>query len=189
MGRLKDARGRWLDADVEKVCCLVSEVFGGSGEGGGSDEVGEADYGGCPLSRDEIESAVRWALGKTKNGSAPGPDGISYRLIKAVRDTRLGGELIEELMDNLARGVIPPALREMRVVFIPKPGRDLTLAKNWGPLNLINCVGKLGEKVVSDRIQDFGGDLFHQLQFGSVRGRLAVDVLYRSVVKARRCID
>ena len=92
-------------------------------------------------------------------------------------------------MDNLARGVIPPAWREMRVVFIPKPGRELSLAKNWRPLNLINCVGKLGEKVVADRIQAFGGDLFHRLQFGSVKGRSAVDGLYRSVVKARRCIN
>ena len=75
------------------------------------------------------------------------------------------------------------------MVFIPKPGRDLTLAKNWQPLNLINCVGKLGEKVVADRIQDFGGDLFHHLQFGSIKGRSVVDVLYWSVVKARRCID
>ena len=50
-------------------------------------------------------------------------------------------------------------------------------------------MGKLGEKVVADRIQDFGGDLFHHLQFGSIRGLSAVDVLYGSVVKARRCID
>ena len=94
-----------------------------------------------------------------------------------------------EIVDNLARGVIPPAWREMQVVFIPKPGRDLTLAKNWRPLNLINCVGKWGEKIVADRIQDFRGDLFHHLQFGSVKGRSAVDVLSRSVVKATRCID
>ena len=114
---------------------------------------------------------------------------ISYRLIKVVRDTRLGRELVDEVVDNLVRGIILPAWREMRVVFIPKPGRDLTLTKSWRPLNLITCVGKLGEKVVADRIQDFGGDLFHHLQFGSVRGRSAVDVLYQSVVRARRCLD
>ena len=170
MGKLKDARGRWLDADVDKVYFVVSEVFGGSGEGRGGDEVGGVDYGGCPLSRYEIQSAVRRALGKTKIGSAPGPDGVVYRLIKAVRDTRLERELIEEIVDSLARGVIPPAWREMRVVFIPKPGRDLTLAKNWRTLNLINFVGKLGEKVVADKIQDFEGDLSHDLQFGSVKG-------------------
>ena len=102
---------------------------------------------------------------------------------------RLGRELIDEVVDNLWRGVIPEAWRQMRVVFIPKPGRDLTVAKNWRPLNLINCVGKLGEKVVADRIQDYGDELFHRLQFGSVRGRSAVDVLYRSVVRAQVCMD
>ena len=75
------------------------------------------------------------------------------------------------------------------MVFIPKPGRDLTLAKNWRPLNLINCVGKLAEKVVADRIQDYRDELFHQLQYGSVRGRSAIDVLYRSVGKARHCME
>ena len=162
MRRLKDARGRWLEADGEKVRCLMSEVFGRSDEGR-VDEVGGVDYGECPLSWDEIELAVRRVLGKTKNRSAPGPDGVGYRLITAFRDTRLRRELIEEIVENLPLGVIPPAWREMWLVFIPKPGRDLTLAKNWQPLNLINCVGKLGKKVVADRIQEFGGDLFYHL--------------------------
>ena len=105
-----------------------------------------------PYSRIEVRRWVLAALGRTKNGSAPGPDGISYRLIKAVRDTRLGRELVDEVVDCLVHGVIPSAWREMRVVLIPKPGRDLTLTKSWRPLNLINCVGKLGEKVVADRI-------------------------------------
>ena len=42
---------------------------------------------------------------------------------------------------------------------------------------------------MADRIQDCGKDLFYRLQFGSVRGQSAVDVLYRSVVRARRCLD
>ena len=181
MGRLRGTNGVLVDCDEAKVECLVSEVFGVP-----SDGVLSADrvWGRCPMSREVLECSVRRALSKTNNGSAPGPDGISYRLIKAVRDTRLGRELIDEVVDNLWRGGIPAAWRQMRVVFIPKPGRDLSVAKNWRPLNLINCVGKLGKKVVADRIQDYGGDLFHRLQYGSVRGRSAVDVLYRSVVKA-----
>ena len=106
-----------------------------------------------------------------------------------VQDTRLGRELVDELVDNLICGVIPPAWREMRVVFIPKSGHALTLTKSCWPLNLINCMWKLGEKVVTHRIQDYGRDLFHQLQFGSVWGWSAIEVLYRSVVRARRCLN
>ena len=186
IGRLKGSNGVWVDSDEEKVGCLVSEVFGL--QSGGA-RIGPRTWDRCPMSREELQCSVRRALGRTKNGSAPGPDGIGYRLIKAVKDTRLGRELMDEVVDNLWRGVFPEAWRQMRVVFIPKPGRDLTVARNWRPLNLINCVGKLCEKVVADRIQDYGDELFHKLQFGSVRGRSAVDMLYRSVVRARACID
>ena len=99
---------------------------------------------------------VRSALSGTENNSAAGPDGVGYRLIKAVRDTELGIEVLGVVVGALRGGYIPDRWREMRVVLMPKPGRDLTQTKNWRPLNLINCIGKLGEKVVADRIQEEG---------------------------------
>ena len=151
MGRLRGPNGVWLEDDGAKVDRLVRDVFGlpvadpvpWVGEGLGLE---------FPCSQVQVRGWVLHALGRTKNGSAPGPDGISYRLIKAVRDMRLGRELVDEVVDNLVCGVIPPAWREMRVVFIPNPGHDLTITKSWRPLYLINCVGKVGEKVVADRI-------------------------------------
>ena len=94
-----------------------------------------------PNDRVEVRKWVLSALGRTKNKSAPGPDGFSYRLIKAVRNTRLGHELVDEVVDNLVYGVIPPVWREMRVVFIPKPGQDLTLIKKWRPSTLSTVWG------------------------------------------------
>ena len=110
-------------------------------------------------------------------------------MIKAIRDTRLGNELLGEVVAALRGGYIPDRWRDMRVVLIPKPGRDLTQTKNWRPLNLINSIGKLGEKVVADRIQEEGSSILHHQQYGSVRGRSAVEVLYKSVVKARHCLE
>ena len=130
MGRLKGWSGVWLEGDGAKVDGLLRDVFGPPaadtapwiGEGLGAD---------FPHSREKMRGWVLSALGRTKNGSSPGPDGISYQLIKAVRDMRLGRELVKEVVNNLVRGVIPPVWREMRVVFIPKPGHDLTLTKSW----------------------------------------------------------
>ena len=129
------------------------------------------------------------ALMRTKNGSAPGLDGVGYRLIKAVCKTRLGTELIDDVVGCPMEGRLPPEWPEMRGVLIPKPGRDLILMKNWRLLNLFHYVGKLSEKVVADIIQDSGGELLHHLQYGSVWGRSAVDVLYRSVKSARLSMD
>ena len=110
-------------------------------------------------------------------------------MIKVVRDTRLGRELLEEIVDSLVEGVIPEEWGKMRAVFIPKPGRNLKRAGNWRPLNLINSVVKLGEKVVADRLQECGDALFHHLQFGSIKGRSATDVLYKAVTTARKVLD
>ena len=74
----------------------------------------------------------------------------------------------------------------MRVVLIPKPGRDLTRMKRWRPINLINFFGKLGEQVVADALQDAG--LLHGKQFGGVKSWSALEAVFRAVVKARRCI-
>ena len=133
--------------------------------------------GECPYSRDEVMEWVRVTLSGTKNNSAAGPDGVGYRLIKSVRDTRLGSEVMDEVVAALQGGYIPDIWRDMRVVLIPKPGRDLTQTKNWRLLNLINCIGKIGEKVVADRIQMEGRSLLHHQQYGSVSGRSAVDVV------------
>ena len=186
MGRLRGAEGEWLESERDKVDGLVRDLFG---EEAALDAMGMSERGECPYGPDEVMGWVRDALSGTKNNSAAGPDGIGYRLIKAVRDTRLGNELLGEIVAALRGGCIPDRWRDMRVVLIPKPGRDLTQIKNWRPLNLINCMGKLGEKVVADRIQDHGTSILHHPQYGSVRGRSAVDILYKSVVKERQCLD
>ena len=42
---------------------------------------------------------------------------------------------------------------------------------------------------MADRLQDCEDTLFHQLQFGSVKGRSATDVLYKAVKTARKVLD
>ena len=101
------------------------------------------------------------ALCGTKNNSAVSPNGVGYRLIKAVWDTGVGTKVLEEVVTTLRGGYIPDRWRDMLVVLILKPGQDLTQTKNWRPLNLINCIGNLGENVVADRIQEEGSSILH----------------------------
>ena len=183
---LRGADGAWLESEGEKVDGLVKDLCG---EEAAQEAMGMGDGGECPYGTDKVMEWVCDALSGTKNNSPASPDGVGYRLIKAIRDTRLGSELLGEVVSALRGGYIPDRWRDMRVVLIPKPGRDLTQTKNWRPLNLINCIGKLGEKVVADRIQEAGSSILHRQQYCSVRGRAAVDVLYKSVVKARQYLE
>ena len=69
---------------------------------------------------------------------------------------------------------------------IPKPGEDQSRAKAWRLINLINCMGKIGGNVVAGRLQEAG--LLHPLQFGSVKGRSAMDAVVRVVIKTQRTL-
>ena len=149
--------------------------------------VGEGEE--CPYSEDKVMEWVHSALSGTKNNSAAGSDGVRYWLIEVVWNTRLGSELLGEGVAAQRGGNLPDKWRDMWVVLITKPGRDLTQTKNWRPLKLCNCIRKLGEKVVADRIQEEGSSILHHRQYGSVHGRSAVDVLYISVVRARQCLQ
>jgi len=131
------------------------------------------------LSQEERERLVRKALVGTSNKSAPRPDGIGYKLIKAALGMKLGKELVREVAENLRNGRIPKEWQHSKVV---KPGKDHSKTKGWRPINLINCISKLGEKVVADRLQE--SSLLHRYQFGSVKGRSATEVALRVITRA-----
>ena len=70
IGRLKGSNGVWLESEEDKVRCLLSEVFGIPVN---ALESRPSGVEACPMSKEELEESVRRALGRTKNGSAPGP--------------------------------------------------------------------------------------------------------------------
>ena len=73
---------------------------------------------------EEIEGDLREVLQGTSNSSAPGPDGISYRFIKAIKDTVLGTLLYRQLASYIAKGEIPVKFQLSKVMLIPKLGKD-----------------------------------------------------------------
>ena len=72
-------------------------------------------------------------------------------------------------------------------MFIPKPGKDHTPLKAWRPITLINCIGKLGEKVVAEESQQANLLLRHQLC--SVEGKSAMDAVFREGPRVQLCLS
>jgi len=74
---------------------------------------------------------VRKALVAMSNKSAPGSDGIRYKLIKQVLNLKLGRELIREVSETLIKGKILKEWQHYKVVMIPKPRKDDSKTKGW----------------------------------------------------------
>ena len=120
---------------------------------------------------------IHKALKKTRNNSAAGPDGISWQLVKALKGTRVGKALLEDIgqVSEIKKGTrMPEEWRGMKMVMIPKPGKDHTQVKGWRPIVLANVAGKLVEKLVAEEIQQHE-DLWHERAFAGRKGRGAMD--------------
>jgi hypothetical protein len=116
-----------------------------------------------PITVDEVQRC----LAGTSNSSAPGLSGVSYKFIKWAFASC--PQVFAHLFNLcLTQGAHP--WKEAKVVVLPKPSRpDYSAPKAYRPITLLECLGKLLEKVVARRIMDnsnrFG--LIDQHQLGS----------------------
>ena len=124
--------------DAEKAECLIRDYFIWNEEGrkveeeeeeGKNEEAEEEDL-------EELVMKVKIMLSRTQNSSALGPDSISYRFIKTIKETILEEKVIEEVARNLIKGTILREWQNSKVVMIPKLRKDHTKTKGWRPINL-----------------------------------------------------
>ncbi|KAI5742864.1 hypothetical protein M8J77_012058 [Diaphorina citri] len=103
------------------------------------------DYN-SPLTLAELSTVLSSCVSK-----AAGPDGISFILIKNLPFRALEKLLI---FYNIIwrHGVFPKCWGEALIVPILKPGKSRLLSSSYRPISLLNCLGKLMEKMVNKRL-------------------------------------
>lgn len=89
--------------ELEKVQGLVQDLFGWDEDRQPTitikhdesvNHIGDSE-------KETMIEQVREVLSATSNTSAPGPDSVNYKVLNAIKDTRLGGEVLEEGATNL----------------------------------------------------------------------------------------
>lgn len=133
-----------------------------------------------PMSQIELMEALQ----STENFSAPGPDNVSWFWLKQiVRDESGPKYSREDTSDKLNTEhviityynacmkyrVQPKIFKVSKTVVIAKPNRpDYTKAKAYRSIVLLNCLGKLMEKIIAQRLQVEGQKygIMHPCQFG-----------------------
>ena len=123
---LQDTNNNPLNTDEEKAEGLIRDYFMWNERGRTLKEEDEEEDNGevDENSLEEMIIKVEAALSGTQNSSAPGSDSISYRFIKAIKGTILEERLLEEVVKNLIKGIIPREWQNSKVVMIPKPEKD-----------------------------------------------------------------
>ncbi|UYV68950.1 hypothetical protein LAZ67_6001761 [Cordylochernes scorpioides] len=103
---------------------------------------------------------------------SPGPDGIDNTIVKAL--VRGHGALLTRLYNRcMELGRFPRAWKAARIALLDKSGRTGATAKDYRPVSLLSCLGKVLDSLLAQRLTrwlESGGHLSSS-QHGFRRGR------------------
>ncbi|KAF8680610.1 hypothetical protein AX14_004530, partial [Amanita brunnescens Koide BX004] len=127
------------------------------------------------FSRQEIHDAI--AL--TSNCSAPGPDRITWELLKMALQVNGAPEGLGHMFNRIrSDGVWPTWFKQSTCVIIPKPNKlRYNVPKAFRPISLLNTIGKLLTKIIASRLQFdcLKYDILHPGQCGGVVKHATID--------------
>lgn len=99
-----------------------------------------------PFSYSELKRAL-----KNTKASTPGQDGISYVMLKKLSEESL--KVILEFYNRVwEEGTLPKNWKEAVIIPIRKPGKDPSIPLNYRPIALTAHLGKVMEKMITERL-------------------------------------
>ena len=141
-----------------------------------------------PFTEEEVEKVIKGM----KNVSAPGPKGITNRLVKVVQPalgyliTEAGNKLLEE--ENVSKEA--EWIFKRTVVFILKPGKDPDDEDSYRGLSMLENIFKIFSKILADRLAKVLRVIQDPHQYGFTEGkscpeptRTIIDVMRWAVEK------
>ena len=137
---------------------------------------GEAD-------QEAAESLGLAELGKvldTCKDSSPGPDGISYSILRLLWQ-EMGPLILRAWEHSIRTGKLAPSHKISFLKLIPKIGKNLKLLTNWRPISLSNCDHKIITKAYAIRLSDKLKSSIGEGQTAYLKGRLINDNI-RSII-------
>lgn len=110
---------------------------------------------------------VRFYVNQLKNSKAPGIDGIKPIVLKNMPNSIF---IIISKVFNwcLTTGYFPEIFKNAKVIPILKQGKDPKSPTSYRPISMLNCLGKVFEKIILSRLSEFteSNSILREEQFG-----------------------
>ena len=142
-----------------------------------------AEYDDGPGNTDTVHlnseftlSELRAALQQCKERSSPGPDMISYTIIKKLPVPTMC--ILLQVYNSLyMSGVMPAAWKHAIITPIIKPKKDVTDPQSYRPISLTSCLSKIIERMIARRLSSYleSRNILAPQQAGFRRGRGCMD--------------
>lgn len=131
------------------------------------------------VTRDEVQKA----LYSQSTKKAPGVSLISFRAPRVLWQWD-SAKIIALINASVSSGYQPKCWKTAKGILLPKPNKpDYSIPKAYRVISLLECLGKVVEKVVAERISNYceQKDIFHKGQFGCRKQRGTQDALSQLV--------
>lgn len=129
-----------------------------------------------PITLEELTKNIK------NKDTAPGCEEISFSMVKNLP---LNAKLVLIELYNvfLLKGFVPKQWREVKIVPIPKPGRDPNSVSALRPISLISCICKIFHSILQKRLEWYieKNELFSGDTLGFRKSRSCIDNLSRLV--------
>ena len=118
------------------------------------------------ITEQEIQRAVR----RMPSKKAPGTDDIPSHILQRLLP-HLTPHLVQLYNASMDLQYCPKHFKQSKTVVLPKPGKkDLTIAKSYRPISLLNTLGKALESILAQRIAH-AVEKYRLLPKGHIGGR------------------
>ena len=133
----------------------------------------DEDLGSIPTARE-----VNRALGKLKNGKAPGSSNVLPGMLKVAMKGGEFGQMVLDLVKAVWKNKhVPQEWVDAILIPIPRKG-NLHCFDNWRGIALLDVMGKVVAKVIQGRLQKLAERLLPECQCGFRRGRGCTDMVF-----------
>ena len=121
------------------------------------------------------EDEIRAAIKEMKNSGTKDPMGITTTIIKKLQTPLI--PVITKLANmSFQQERVPNCVKEIDIVVIPKPGKDMRMPGNLRPLNITSILVKIWERTVKSKIYPWleQKNFFTDTQYGFRKNRSTI---------------
>ncbi len=138
------------------------------------DNYKESNWEWPEINKDEIRDTIFSSSTK----SIIRPDGISYLILQKAFNI-IESRFVILYSKLIQYGYHPICWREATRVILKKPNRDASSPKSYRVISLLNCLGKISEKIIARRLAYLvnTSNIVHFDQMGSRKQISAIDVV------------
>jgi Reverse transcriptase (RNA-dependent DNA polymerase) len=129
------------------------------------------------------EEDIEKALFKQSIKKASRPDKLNFKALRLLWSWDKA-RIQALILQCFNQGIHPKAWKMTKGILLRKPNKsDYSIAKSYRVISLLNCLGKVAEKVAATAITNFyeAKKLLHKGQFGYRKQRNAIDAVAKLI--------